>query len=274
MDSHPAQRLDDVVHQRVRLGILTVLSAEPRVAFTSLRDLLGQPDSGLSRHLRVLEDARLVDTDKVIEDRKPRTWISITEAGRSALRDELAALRSMMTAIETGGADPLAFAALLGDEPGERDRERAELVISEVPDGFRMSRESAVDSNYRLVSMPAADWGNHRSQALALRSHGLLGGHFRSFDSATAKAHVMLVELGSEEGPIAILSALAPSNFRIEGMDPHRGFLLDREGGGKVGICWLAADRHLACVSMTGDEEVIRELLPQFVSGQRAKLKR
>ena len=274
MDSHPAQLLNDVVHQRVRLGILTVLSTEPRMAFTALRDLLGQPDSGLSRHLRVLEDARLVDTDKVIEDRKPRTWISITEAGRHALRQELAALRAMMTAIETGGADPLAFAALLGDEPGERDRERADLVISEVPGGFRMSRESAVDSNYQLVSMPAAEWGSHGSQALTFRSHGLLGGHFRSFTSPTANAHVMLVELGNDEGPLAILRALAPSNLRIEAMDPYRGFLMERAAGGKVGICWLAAGRHLVCVSMTGDEEVIRKLLPQFAAGQRAKLTR
>ena len=274
MDSHPAQLLDDVVHQRVRLGILTVLSTEPRMAFTALRDLLGQPDSGLSRHLRVLEDARLVDTDKVIEDRKPRTWISITEAGRHALSRELAALRSMISGIENGGADPLALAALLGDEPGERDRERAELVVSEVPDGFRMSRESAVDSNYKLVSMPAADWGSNRSQALTFRSHGLLGGHFRSWASSTVNAHVMLVELGNLEGPLAILRALAPSNLLIEGLDPYRGFLTDRDDGGKVGICWMAVGPHLVCVSMTGEEEVIRTLLPQFAAGQRAKLTR
>lgn len=272
MDTHPAQLLNDIVHQRVRLGILTVLSAEPRVAFTVLRDLLGQPDSGLSRHLRVLEDARLVDTDKVIEDRKPRTWISITESGRHALRQELAALRSMVTAIETGGADPLAFAALLGDEPGERDQGRSELVISEVPEGFLMARESAVDSNYKLVSMPAAEWSHHPSQALTFRSHGLVGGHFRSFTSATANAHVMLVELGNQEGPLAILRALAPSNLLIEGLDPYRGFLTDRETGGKVGICWIAAGPYLVCVSMTGEEEVVRELLPQFAAGQRAKL--
>jgi DNA-binding MarR family transcriptional regulator len=272
MDAHPAQRLDDVVHQRVRLGILTVLSTEPRVAFTVLRDLLGQPDSGLSRHLRVLEDARLVDTDKVIEDRKPRTWISITDAGRQALRQELAALRSMISAIETGGADLLAFAALLGDEPGERDRERADLVISEVPAGFRLARESAVDSNYRLVSMPGADWGSHSSQALTFRSHGLLGGHFRSFASATAGVHVMLVELGNPQAPIAILSALAPSNLLIDGLDPYRGFVTEREGGGTLGVCWIAVGPYLVCVSMTGDEEVIRAQLPQFAAGQRAKL--
>ncbi|MFI9388248.1 transcriptional regulator [Kutzneria sp. NPDC052558] len=275
MDAHPAQLLDDVVHQRVRLGILTALSTEPRLAFTVLRDLLGQPDSGLSRHLRVLEDARLVDLDKVIEERKPRTWISITEAGRQALRQELAALRAMMDAIENGGADLRAFVALLGDEPGERDQERAELVLSETPAGFAMSRESAVDRNYRLVSMPAAAWDRHGDQALTFRSHGLLGGHFRSFASAAANAHVMLVELGNEEGPLAILRALAPSTLRIEGLDPYRAFLTDRDGsGGKLGVCWMAAGRYLACVSMTGDEEVIRELLPQFAAGQRAKLTR
>src|SRR6201999_485743 len=106
-----------------------------------------------------------------------------------------------------------AFAALLGDEPGERDRERGDLVISEAAEGFRMSREAAVDSNYNLVSMPAAEWGSHGSQALPFRSHGLLGGHFRSFTSSAAGAHVMLVELGNQEGPLAILRALAPSNL-------------------------------------------------------------
>jgi DNA-binding MarR family transcriptional regulator len=272
MAGHLAQQLDDVVHQRVRLGILAVLSTEPRVAFTVLRDRLGQPDSGLSRHLRVLEDACLVDTDKVIEDRKPRTWISITDAGRHALRRELAALRRMMAAIETGGADPLALVALLGDEPGERDGEWADLVISEVPAGFRMSRESAVDSHYRLVSMPGADWDNHGGQALTFRSHGLLGGHFRSWSSPAANAHAMLVELGSEEGPLAILRALAPSTLLIEDLDPCRAFLTERESGGRLGVCWLAAGPYLVCVSMTGDEEVIREQLPRFALGQRAKL--
>lgn len=58
--THPAQRLDDTVHQRVRLGILAVLSEASRADFGFLRDTLDLTDGNLSRHIAVLEQAGLV----------------------------------------------------------------------------------------------------------------------------------------------------------------------------------------------------------------------
>ncbi len=101
--SHPSQRLDDVVHQRVRLGILAVLAEAERADFTYLRNALDVTDGNLSRHLAVLEEAGLVRIRKAFEGRKPRTWVSATAEGKRALAAELAALRDL---IERAGDPP------------------------------------------------------------------------------------------------------------------------------------------------------------------------
>lgn len=93
---HPAQRLDDVVHQRARLGILAVLAEAARADFGYLRDVLGLTDGNLSRHLAVLEDAGYVQIRKVFEGKKPRTWVQATRRGRAALEAEVAALRDLL----------------------------------------------------------------------------------------------------------------------------------------------------------------------------------
>ncbi len=103
-DRHPSQRLDDVVHQRVRLGILAVLAEADVADFAFLKDSLDLTDGNLSRHLQVLEEAGFVTVAKVFEGRRPRTWISATKAGRAAFASELAALRELIAAAE-GTAD-------------------------------------------------------------------------------------------------------------------------------------------------------------------------
>lgn len=96
----PTQYLDDVVHQRVRLGILTVVHEARRVDFNYLKDTLGLTGGNLSQHLRVLEDAGFVSVDKAIEGRRPRTWVAITRSGRRALRLEVAALKVIVSVVE------------------------------------------------------------------------------------------------------------------------------------------------------------------------------
>lgn len=96
----PTKNLDDVVHQRVRLGILTVVNEARRVDFNYLKDTLELTGGNLSQHLRVLEDAGFVAVDKVIEGRKPRTWVSITRNGRRALRSEIEALKAIVHRVE------------------------------------------------------------------------------------------------------------------------------------------------------------------------------
>lgn len=97
---HPAKRLEDTVHQRVRLGILTMLIDKPRADFSQLRDTLHLTDGNLSRHLQVLEDAGYVRIVKLFENRKPKTWVSVTREGRGALEAEIDALRELIERID------------------------------------------------------------------------------------------------------------------------------------------------------------------------------
>jgi len=96
-ESHPASRLDETVHQRVRLGILGILSEAGRASFTYLRDGLGVTDGNLSAHLQVLAAAGLVDVDKEFIDRKPRTWVRATRRGRETFKVEMATLSELVT---------------------------------------------------------------------------------------------------------------------------------------------------------------------------------
>ena len=92
---HPTSGLDDTVHQRHRLGILTI-TAEARADFGYLRDALGLTAGNLSRHLTVLEEAGLIQVEKGYEGRRPRTWVRITSAGRAALAAEVDALAELV----------------------------------------------------------------------------------------------------------------------------------------------------------------------------------
>jgi DNA-binding MarR family transcriptional regulator len=96
MSEHPTNGLDDVVHQKHRLGILTVAAESKRVEFGYLRDALELTAGNLSRHITVLEEAELVQVEKGYDGRRPRTWISITAPGRAALAREMAALRALI----------------------------------------------------------------------------------------------------------------------------------------------------------------------------------
>jgi len=92
--------IDDVVHQRTRLGILTVLHEGQQVDFGYLQEALGLTAGNLSQHLSVLEKSGLIRIEKGYEGRRARTWISSTRAGSKALRDEVAALKALVARIE------------------------------------------------------------------------------------------------------------------------------------------------------------------------------
>ena len=93
---HPTNGLDETVHQRHRLGILTIIAEAKRAEFGYLREALGLTAGNLSRHLGVLEDAGLIHVEKGYAGRRPRTWVRITGAGRVALAAELAALTELV----------------------------------------------------------------------------------------------------------------------------------------------------------------------------------
>jgi DNA-binding MarR family transcriptional regulator len=93
--------LDEVVHQRVRLGILAVLSEIKRADFGFLRDTLELTDGNLSRHLQVLENSGYVAVDKVFEGRRPRTWLRATDAGLAAFAREVTSLRALLDRVDS-----------------------------------------------------------------------------------------------------------------------------------------------------------------------------
>jgi DNA-binding MarR family transcriptional regulator len=105
--SFPANELDDVVHQRVRLGILAVAHEARRVEFSFLRTTLELTTGNLSQHLTVLEKAGLVEIEKGYEGKRGRTWIHLTAAGKRALYDEISQLKRLISKVEEApSADP------------------------------------------------------------------------------------------------------------------------------------------------------------------------
>ncbi|MFJ9924667.1 MULTISPECIES: winged helix-turn-helix domain-containing protein [Streptomyces] len=97
---HPTQALDDTVHQRVRLGVLTVAREADRVDFGFLKKQLAVTDGNLSRHLKVLEESGMITVEKGYAGRRPRTWVTLTRAGAQALDAELRALRALVLRLE------------------------------------------------------------------------------------------------------------------------------------------------------------------------------
>ncbi len=100
---HPATGLDEVVHQRVRLGILTIAHEARRVEFGYLRTHLELTAGNLSKHLGVLEAAGLIEVEKGYEGRRGRTWITLTAAGDTALAEEIARLKQLIVRMESAG---------------------------------------------------------------------------------------------------------------------------------------------------------------------------
>jgi DNA-binding MarR family transcriptional regulator len=100
VSEHPAAGLDETVHQRHRLGILTIAAEAKKVDFGYLRKTLDMTAGNLSRHVTILEEAGLIEVEKGYEGKRPRTWISINTAGRTALAAELSALRALVASVE------------------------------------------------------------------------------------------------------------------------------------------------------------------------------
>lgn len=104
--AHPAADLNDVVHHRARLGILTVLGEVRMATFPYLKSLLSLTDGNLGRHIEVLAGDGLVTVTKGYENRRPRTWVTITEAGYAALSAEMAVLKQLLSTFEHSEGPP------------------------------------------------------------------------------------------------------------------------------------------------------------------------
>jgi DNA-binding MarR family transcriptional regulator len=92
--------LDETVLSRPRLSILAALVARDAVDFTFLQKNLGISDGNLSTHLRKLEAENYIRSEKVLVNRKPKTWFQITADGRRALERLFRQLEELLTQVE------------------------------------------------------------------------------------------------------------------------------------------------------------------------------
>ena len=88
--------IDEVIHGRLRLGILSYLSETGVADFATLKAKLKASDGNLSGHVRKLEDAGYVAIAKSFAGRKPQTHVRLTEAGRTAFLAYLAVIENLL----------------------------------------------------------------------------------------------------------------------------------------------------------------------------------
>jgi DNA-binding HxlR family transcriptional regulator len=92
--------LDRLIHERLRLGIVSALAANERLTFNELKRLLQTTDGNLSVHARKLEEAGYVACDKTFAGRVPRTVYHLTAAGRRALDKYLVHMEAIIRAMK------------------------------------------------------------------------------------------------------------------------------------------------------------------------------
>jgi DNA-binding HxlR family transcriptional regulator len=93
-----AQDLDRLIHERMRLGIVSALAVNASLTFSDLKQLMGTTDGNLSVHARKLEDAGYISCSKSFEGRMPRTEYRLTQTGRSALERYLSHMEAIIRA--------------------------------------------------------------------------------------------------------------------------------------------------------------------------------
>lgn len=90
------ENLDKAFESRVRLGIMSVLTASGQSDFNTLKGMLGVSDGNLASHIRALEDLGYIETQKQFIGRKPNTSYMVTDTGRKAFSAHIEALTSLL----------------------------------------------------------------------------------------------------------------------------------------------------------------------------------
>ncbi|MGD0224260.1 MAG: transcriptional regulator [Terriglobia bacterium] len=88
--------LDRLIHERMRLGIVSALAANESLSFHDLKKLLATTDGNLSVHARKLEEAKYIECEKYFEGRLPKTVYRLSPAGRHALERYLNQMEALI----------------------------------------------------------------------------------------------------------------------------------------------------------------------------------
>ena len=91
-----APNLDRLIHERLRLGIISALAANESLTFSDLKNLMNTTDGNLSVHARKLEEAGYISCSKFFEGRLPKTEYKLTATGRSALENYISHMESLI----------------------------------------------------------------------------------------------------------------------------------------------------------------------------------
>ena len=94
-------QLDRLIHEKLRLGIVSALAAATTLTFSDLKKLLETTDGNLSVHARKLEDAGYIDCEKSFEGRMPKTEYKLTAEGRAALNRYLDHMEALVHAMRS-----------------------------------------------------------------------------------------------------------------------------------------------------------------------------
>ena len=84
MNPEPFLQLDRVIHEKVRLALMSLLAASPQLSFTEMRDTLTMTDGNLTAHMRTLQEAGYASVTKEFQGGRPLTTYSLTAPGRKA----------------------------------------------------------------------------------------------------------------------------------------------------------------------------------------------
>ncbi len=96
-----APNLDRLIHERLRLGIISALAANESLTFSDLKRLMNTTDGNLSVHARKLEEAGYIACSKYFDGRQPKTEYKLTAAGRGALENYLSHMETLIQQMRT-----------------------------------------------------------------------------------------------------------------------------------------------------------------------------
>jgi len=96
VNPEPYLQLDRVIHEKGRLGIMSMLAASPELSFTDMRDALGMTDGNLTTHIKALQQEGYISVAKSYQNNRPLTTCSLTAAGRAAFAAYISLLEQIV----------------------------------------------------------------------------------------------------------------------------------------------------------------------------------
>ena len=96
MSESPLHQINDLIHAKVRLGIMSLLMTHKQCDFAFLKKRLETTDGNLSSHIQKLEQANYISVEKEFVGRKPKTSIKVTNLGSDAYKEYITTLESIL----------------------------------------------------------------------------------------------------------------------------------------------------------------------------------